>query len=126
MNKNLNIINFAVSMIIKAVVIAARFSGRVRKRSLKRLAGMEVDAKVKEIIFLRDMVEQLQMHVSIFQKRIKKKQKKPRYTLRERLFTLCIACWTNTSIIITTSAERICRLRKTHLSIALFRPMVRL
>jgi len=88
MNKNLDIINFAVSMIIKAVVIAARFSGRVRKRSLKRLAAMEVDAKDKEILFLRDMVEQLQMQVSILQKRIKKKQKKPRYTLRERLFIL--------------------------------------
>jgi hypothetical protein len=29
MNKNLDIINFAVSLIIKAVVIAARFSGRI-------------------------------------------------------------------------------------------------
>ncbi len=91
MNKNLDIINFAVSMIIKAVVIAARFSGIVRKRSLKRLAAMEVDAKDKEILFLRDMVEQLQMQVSILQKRIKKKQKKPRYTLRERLFILTLA-----------------------------------
>jgi len=88
MNKNLDIINFAVSMIFKTVVIAARFSGRVRKRSLKRLAAMEVDAKDKEILFLRDMVEQLQMQVSILQKRIKKKQKKPRHTLRERLFIL--------------------------------------
>jgi len=88
MNKNLDIINFAVSLIIKAALIAARFSGRVRKRSLKRLAAMEVDAKDKEILFLRNMVEQLQMQVSILQKRIKKKQKKPRHTLRERLFIL--------------------------------------
>jgi len=65
MDKNPDITNFAVSLIIKAVVIAARFSGIVRKRSLKRLAAMEVDAKDKEIIFLRDMVEQLQMQVSI-------------------------------------------------------------
>ncbi|HUU15515.1 MAG TPA: hypothetical protein VMW72_00065 [Sedimentisphaerales bacterium] len=88
MDKNPDITNFAVLLIIKAVVIAARFSGIVRKRSLKRLAAMEVDAKDKEIIFLRDMVEQLQMQVSILQKRIKKKQKKPRHTLRERLFIL--------------------------------------
>jgi len=67
-NKNLDIINFAVSMIIKAVVIAARFSGRVRKRSLKRLAAMEVDAKDKEILFLRDMVEQLKMQVTVASK----------------------------------------------------------
>ena len=55
MDKNLDTTTFAVSLIIKAVVIAARFSGIVLKRSLKRLAAMEVDAKDKEIIFLRDM-----------------------------------------------------------------------
>ncbi len=88
MGKNPDITNFAVSLIIKAVVIAARFSGRVRKRSLKRLAAMEVDTKDKEIIFLRDMVEQLQMQLSILQKGIKKKQKNPQYTLREKLFIL--------------------------------------
>jgi len=88
MDKHLDITNFAVSLIIKAVVIAARFSGRVRKRSLKRLAAMEVDAKDKEILFLRDMVDQLKMQVSILQKGIKKKQKNPRYTLREKLFIL--------------------------------------
>ena len=36
MDKNLDIITYAVSLIIKAAIIAARFSGRVRKRSLKR------------------------------------------------------------------------------------------
>ena len=88
MDKNPDITNFAVSLIIKAALIAARFSGIVRKRSLKRLAAMEVGAKDKENIFLRDMVEQLQMQVSILQKGIKKKQKNPRYTLREKLFIL--------------------------------------
>jgi len=39
MAKNLDIINAAVSLIIKAALLAARFSGRVRKRSLKRLAA---------------------------------------------------------------------------------------
>jgi len=61
MDKNPDITNFVASLIIKAVVIAARFSGRVRKRSVKRLVATEVDAKGKEIIFLTDMVEQLQM-----------------------------------------------------------------
>jgi len=36
---------------------------------------MDINEKDKEILFLRDMVEQLQMQVSILQKRIKKKQK---------------------------------------------------
>ncbi|MCJ7695654.1 MAG: DDE-type integrase/transposase/recombinase [Anaerolineaceae bacterium] len=88
MTKNLDIISAAVSLIIKAALLAARFSGRVRKRSLKRLAAMDSDTKDKEIIFLRDMVDQLKMQVSILQKGIKKRQKKPRYTLREKLFIL--------------------------------------
>ena len=39
-------------------------------------------------IFLRDKVDQLKMQVSILQKGFKKKQKNPRYTLREKLFIL--------------------------------------
>jgi len=88
MTKNLDIIIAAVSLIIKAALLAARFSGRVRKRSLKRLAAMDVDTKDKEIIFLRDKVDQLKMQVSILQKGTKKRQKNPRYTLREKLFIL--------------------------------------
>jgi hypothetical protein len=88
MSKNLDIINFAVSLIIKAALIAARFSGRARKRSLRRLVTMDINEKDKEILFLRDMVDQLKMQVSILQKGIKKKQKNPRYTLREKLFIL--------------------------------------
>jgi len=88
MDKNLDIITYAVSLIIKAAIMAGRFSGRVRKRSLKRLAAMDADTKDKEILFLKDKVYQLEMQVSILQKRIHKRQKKPRYTLRERLFIL--------------------------------------
>ena len=89
MTKNIDIINAAVELIIKAAILAARFSGRTRKRSLKRLARMDADSKDKEIIFLRDKVFQLKTQVSILQKGAKKKQKKPRYTLRERLFIIC-------------------------------------
>jgi len=88
MDKNHDTITFAVSLIIKAAIIAARFSGRVRKRSLKRLAAMDVGYKDKEILFLKDKVYQLGMQVSILQRRIQKRQKKPRYTLREKLFIL--------------------------------------
>ena len=41
MAKKRDIIAFAVSLIIKAAIIAAQFSGRVRKLSLKLLAAME-------------------------------------------------------------------------------------
>ncbi len=88
MDKNLGIITSAVALIIKAVIMAGRFSGAVRKRSLRRLAAMDVDTKDKEILFLKDKLYQLQTQVSILQKRVRKRQKKPRYTLRERLFIL--------------------------------------
>ena len=77
MAKNLDIITYAVSLIAKAVIMASGFSGRARQRSLKRLARMDPGPKEKELLFLRDRVYQLQMQVSILQKRTKKQQKKP-------------------------------------------------
>ncbi|MHC4539831.1 MAG: hypothetical protein ACYS74_08625, partial [Planctomycetota bacterium] len=56
--------------------MAARFSVRIRKRSLNRLASMDIPQKEKEILFLRDKVYQLKTQVSILQKRIKKQQKR--------------------------------------------------
>ncbi len=88
MAKNLDIITTAVSLIIKAALLAAQWSGRARRRGLEKLAAMDADAKDKELLFLRDKVHQLQTQVSILQKRIRKKEKNPRYTLRERLFIL--------------------------------------
>ena len=88
MKHNIEAITYAVSLIFKAAVVAARYSGRVRKRSLKRLGAMTIDEKDKEILFLKDKVYQLDTQVTILQKRIKKHQAKPRYTLRERLFIL--------------------------------------
>ncbi|MHC4508857.1 MAG: hypothetical protein ACYTAO_07860 [Planctomycetota bacterium] len=73
MNKNLDVITLAVTLIIKAAIIAARFSGIIRKRSLKRLAAMDADTKDKEILFLKDKVYRLQMQVSILQKRIQER-----------------------------------------------------
>jgi len=82
MTKNIDIINAAVELMIRAAILAASFSGRARKRSLKRLAAMGVTEKDKEIIFLRDTVEQLKIQVSILQKGIQKERKNKRYTLR--------------------------------------------
>jgi hypothetical protein len=47
MAENLDVLNAAVSLLIQAVLLAARFSGRVRRRSLKRLATMDADTKAK-------------------------------------------------------------------------------
>lgn len=88
MTENLDLLNTAVSLLIRATLLAARFSGRVRRRSLKRLAAMNTDAKAKEILFLKDRVYQLEMRVSILQKHLIKKGKRPRYTVREKLLIL--------------------------------------
>ena len=64
MAENLDILNAAVSLLVKAALLAARFSGRVRRRSLKRLAAIDTDAKAKEILFLRDRVP----YVVLFQR----------------------------------------------------------
>ena len=88
MTNNIEIINAAVTLIIKAALLAARFSGSARKRSLKRLSKMEVDEKDKEIIFLRDKVDQQQMQITILQKGLHKKRTNKRYKLREKMFIL--------------------------------------
>ena len=88
MNNSLDIISYAASLMVKAALLAARFAGRVRKRSLKRLTAMDADAKAREILFLNDRVSQLEMQVSILQKHLHKKGTKPRYTVRERLLIL--------------------------------------
>ena len=89
MTNNVEIVNAAVTLIIKAALLAARFSGRVRKRSLKRLSKMDADEKDKEIIFLHDKLNQQQMQITILQKGLQKKHTNKRYTLREKLFILC-------------------------------------
>jgi len=89
MTNNIEIVNAAVTLIIKAAILAARFSGRARKRSLKRLSKMDADDKDKEILFLRDKVDQQQLQITILQKGLQKKHTDKRYTLREKLFILC-------------------------------------
>ena len=88
MGDNLEIVSAAVSLLVRAALLAARFSGRVRQRSLKRLAARDTDIKAKEILFLKDRVYQLEMQVSILQKHLNRKGQSPRYTVRERLLIL--------------------------------------
>jgi len=51
MNKNCEVISYAAALIIKSAIAAARLSGRIRKRSLKRLAAMNIHEKDREIRF---------------------------------------------------------------------------
>ena len=45
MDKNHDTITFAVSLIFRAAIVAAKYSGRVRKRSLKRFAAIDINEK---------------------------------------------------------------------------------
>ena len=89
MATNIEIVNAAVTLITKVAILAARFSGRARKRSLKRFASMDIDDKDKEVIFLQDKVYQQQMQITILQKGLQKKHTNKRFTLWEKLFILC-------------------------------------
>ena len=53
--------------IIKSAILAARFSGTAHKRSLKRLSKMDIDDKDKELLFMRDKVNQQQIQITILQ-----------------------------------------------------------
>jgi len=52
MDRNLDSISYAVTLIIKAAIMAAQYSGIIRTPSLRRLATMDVDAKDRQILFL--------------------------------------------------------------------------
>lgn len=76
------------SLFIKATILAARWAGAARKRALSSIASMSVDEKCKEIFFLHDRVEQLEMQVNILQKHANKRARSPRYTISERLHVI--------------------------------------
>jgi len=48
MPKNLDIITAAVSLIMKAAILAGQWSGRARRRGLEKLAATDADAKDRE------------------------------------------------------------------------------
>jgi hypothetical protein len=68
------IVNAAVSLIIKAALLASRFSGRTRKRNLKKISKMDVDEKDKEVIFLRDKVDRQQLQTTEIVPTMKKRR----------------------------------------------------
>ncbi len=68
MKKQTEIIAYAVSMILKAALLAAAWAG--------------------QILFLRDHIYQLETRLGIFRKQYQSTYGKPRYTRKERLFIL--------------------------------------
>ncbi len=81
------IVAYAVSLIMKAALLAAGWAGKSRKHGLESIAKMPIGEKEKEIFFLRDQIYLLETQIIIFQKQIQSSCKY-RYTLKERLFIL--------------------------------------
>jgi len=88
MKNHIDFIKAALYLLAKAVLIAAKWAGHSRKKALEEIAKMDIDEKDKELVFLHDRVFELETLVAILQKQRKKNIKKPRYSLRERLFIL--------------------------------------
>ena len=80
------LIVYAVTLLLKAVLLAAAWAGKARRKGLESIAEMSADEKNKEIVFLRDQVHQLKTQVEILKKRCHVSSKKHRHTLKERLF----------------------------------------
>ncbi len=68
MTEKVDILNIAASLLVRATLLAARFSERVRQQYLKRSAERNFDPNAREILFLKDRVCQLEMQVSTLQK----------------------------------------------------------
>jgi len=88
MKKQKEIIVYAVSIILKAALLAADWAGKSRKRGLESIVKMSLGEKCKDIIFLRDRIYQLETQIHIFQKQAHSLSGKPRYNLKDRLFIL--------------------------------------
>jgi hypothetical protein len=82
-NADAEVISMAAGQICKAAVIAIRWAGMKRKRALEKIAGMPVDEKDREILFLRERVAQLEDQVSFYRKQSRKAGKRPRYSIKE-------------------------------------------
>jgi transposase InsO family protein len=88
MKKQTEIITYAVSMILKAALLAAAWAGKFRRRGLESIAKLTIDEKEKEILFLRDRIYQLETRIKIFQKQVQSSSCKTRYSQKEKLFIL--------------------------------------
>ena len=78
----------AGGLLLKAVLLAARWAGGRRRKALESLARMEREEKEREILALRDKVVRLEELVRLLQRQLAKGPHRARYTLEERLCIL--------------------------------------
>ena len=88
MSETGEILGAATTLFIKAVLLAARWAGAIRRRALEQFSAMSAEDKDQEILALRDRVYQLETRVAILLKQARSRGRAPRYSLRERLCVL--------------------------------------
>ena len=75
---------FAVQLIVKAAVLAARWAGHVRCRVLQ-CHPPDAESSEKELLFLQARVEELESEARVLRALLKKTNNRRRYTLKQRL-----------------------------------------
>ncbi len=83
----MDVIQAAIPLILKALLLSAQWAGVTRFKQMKNLAEEEDNPEV-ENQFLRDRIFQLETELKILRKQGRNKNHKPRYSLRERLWIL--------------------------------------
>ena len=77
-------VTFSVQLIAKAAVLAARWAGYVRHQMLHSYA----DGTKKELLFLQARVEELESEVQVLRVLLKRRDRRSRHTLRQRLHVI--------------------------------------
>lgn len=88
MGNPLDFASYALPLLFKAVLLAARWAGGRRRRAIEELARMGEIEKEREILLLRDKASRLEALVRLLQRQLAKGPHRPRYTLEERLCIL--------------------------------------
>ncbi len=83
----MDVIQAAIPLILKTLVLSARWAGITRFKQMINLAEEENNPEV-ENQFLRNRIFQLETELKILRKQGRDKNQKPRYSLRERLWIL--------------------------------------
>ncbi len=83
----MDVIQAAIPLILKALLLSAQWAGVTRFKQMKNLAEEENNPEV-ENQFLRNRIFQLETELEILRKQGRDKNHKPRYSLRERLWIL--------------------------------------
>ena len=78
----------SVALVIRALVVSARWAGRARRLALERAtaAGANREAALEaRVVVLEDMVEQRDAHIEVLESRLGEERPRKPYPLMERL-----------------------------------------